>query len=81
MPSIAKPVITHPSLQRNQLGLTIRDYEGTMSTLWIPVFTSLPTAASSSEAPAARTSLPPPVTAGRRRVRPTTFSRSLPASF
>ena len=33
MPSIAKPVVTHPSLQRNQLGLTIRDYEGTMSTL------------------------------------------------
>ena len=33
MPSIAKPVATHPSLQRNELGLTIRDYEGTMSTL------------------------------------------------
>src|SRR3954452_23372685 len=33
MPSIAKPVITHPSLQRNELGLTIRDYEGSMSTL------------------------------------------------
>jgi 2-oxoglutarate ferredoxin oxidoreductase subunit beta len=33
MPSIAKPVITHPSLQRNRLGLTIRDYEGAMSTL------------------------------------------------
>src|SRR5271157_87313 len=33
MPSIAKPVITHPSLQRNQLGLTVRDYEGSMSTL------------------------------------------------
>ena len=33
MPSIAKPVVTHPSLQRNKLGLTIRDYEGTMSTL------------------------------------------------
>jgi 2-oxoglutarate ferredoxin oxidoreductase subunit beta len=33
MPSIAKPVITHPSLQRNSLGLTIRDYEGAMSTL------------------------------------------------
>jgi 2-oxoglutarate ferredoxin oxidoreductase subunit beta len=33
MPSIAKPVVTHPSLQRNELGLTIRDYEGTMSTL------------------------------------------------
>lgn len=33
MPSIAKPIATHPSLQRNQLGLTIRDYEGAMSTL------------------------------------------------
>jgi 2-oxoglutarate ferredoxin oxidoreductase subunit beta len=33
MPSIAKPVATHPSLHRNELGLTIRDYEGTMSTL------------------------------------------------
>ena len=33
MPSIAKPAITHPSLQKNSLGLTIRDYEGTMSTL------------------------------------------------
>jgi 2-oxoglutarate/2-oxoacid ferredoxin oxidoreductase subunit beta len=33
MPSIAKPVVTHPHLRRNQLGLTIRDYEGTMSTL------------------------------------------------
>src|SRR5450432_3500068 len=33
MPSIAKPIATHPSLRRNQLGLTIRDYEGTMSTL------------------------------------------------
>jgi 2-oxoglutarate ferredoxin oxidoreductase subunit beta len=33
MPSITKPVATHPSLQRNELGLTIRDYEGTMSTL------------------------------------------------
>jgi 2-oxoglutarate/2-oxoacid ferredoxin oxidoreductase subunit beta len=33
MPSIVKPVATHPSLQRNGLGLTIRDYEGTMSTL------------------------------------------------
>lgn len=33
MPSIAKPVATHPSLQRNKLGLTIRDYEGSMSTL------------------------------------------------
>jgi 2-oxoglutarate ferredoxin oxidoreductase subunit beta len=33
MPSIAKPMVTHPHLQRNELGLTIRDYEGTMSTL------------------------------------------------
>ena len=33
MPSITKPVAAHPSLQRNQLGLTIRDYEGSMSTL------------------------------------------------
>ena len=33
MPSIAKPIATHPSLQRNELGLTIRDYEGSMSTL------------------------------------------------
>jgi 2-oxoglutarate ferredoxin oxidoreductase subunit beta len=33
VPSITKPVVTHPSLQRNSLGLTIRDYEGAMSTL------------------------------------------------
>ena len=33
MPSIAKPIATHPSLQKNELGLTIRDYEGSMSTL------------------------------------------------
>lgn len=33
MPSIVKPVASHPSLQRNALGLTIRDYEGSMSTL------------------------------------------------
>src|SRR5271156_1220618 len=33
MPSIAKPVAVHPSLHKNALGLTIRDYEGTMSTL------------------------------------------------
>src|ERR1700684_3240914 len=33
MPSIAKPVAAHPSLHRNALGLTIRDYEGAMSTL------------------------------------------------
>jgi 2-oxoglutarate ferredoxin oxidoreductase subunit beta len=33
MPSITKPIVTHPSIQRNSLGLTIRDYEGSMSTL------------------------------------------------
>src|SRR5438270_2964030 len=33
MPSIVKPVAVHPSLKRNELGLTIRDYEGSMSTL------------------------------------------------
>jgi 2-oxoglutarate/2-oxoacid ferredoxin oxidoreductase subunit beta len=33
VPSIAKPVAVHPSLHRNELGLTIRDYEGSMSTL------------------------------------------------
>jgi len=33
MPSIVKPSATHPTLQRNALDLTIRDYEGTMSTL------------------------------------------------
>src|SRR5664279_2184753 len=33
MPSINKPVATHPSLARNEVGLTIRDYEGSMSTL------------------------------------------------
>ena len=33
MPSIAKPVARHPSLEHNDLGLTIRDYEGSMSTL------------------------------------------------
>ncbi len=33
MPSIVKPVAQHPSLQRNELGLTVRDYEGSMSTL------------------------------------------------
>src|SRR3984957_12639539 len=33
MPSIAKPVAAHPSLYKNALGLTVRDYEGTMSTL------------------------------------------------
>ena len=33
MPSIVKPIITHPGLERNALGLSIRDYEGGMSTL------------------------------------------------
>jgi 2-oxoglutarate ferredoxin oxidoreductase subunit beta len=33
MPSIIKPVARHPALQQNELGLTVRDYEGSMSTL------------------------------------------------
>ena len=33
MPSIPKPTAVHPSLKRNDLGLTVRDYEGSMSTL------------------------------------------------
>src|SRR5213592_1554716 len=33
MPSIQKPLVVHPSLPKNNLGLTIRDYEGAMSTL------------------------------------------------
>src|SRR5512141_1902699 len=33
MPSIQKPTVGHPSLGKNDLGLTIRDYEGAMSTL------------------------------------------------
>jgi 2-oxoglutarate ferredoxin oxidoreductase subunit beta len=33
MSYIKKPVARHPSLQPNKLGLTIRDYEGSMSTL------------------------------------------------
>ncbi len=33
MSSIPKPIAVHPSVQRNSLGLTMRDYEGTMSTL------------------------------------------------
>jgi 2-oxoglutarate ferredoxin oxidoreductase subunit beta len=33
MPSITKPIAAHPSLQKNGLGLTVRDYEGSMSTL------------------------------------------------
>ena len=33
MTYIAKPKISHPSLPRNELGLTTRDYEGAVSTL------------------------------------------------
>ena len=33
MTSIAKPPVKHPSLKQNALGLTVRDYEGAMSTL------------------------------------------------
>jgi len=33
LPSITKPIAAHPSLKRNELGLTVRDYEGSMSTL------------------------------------------------
>jgi 2-oxoglutarate ferredoxin oxidoreductase subunit beta len=33
MSYIRKPAVRHPSLQPNKLGLTIRDYEGSMSTL------------------------------------------------
>ena len=33
MTSILKPPVTHPSLPKNALGLTRRDYEGAMSTL------------------------------------------------
>jgi len=33
MTSIAKPKIVHEGLKRNALGLTVRDYEGSMSTL------------------------------------------------
>src|SRR4026207_1900216 len=33
MTSITKPPVRHPSLPKNELGLTRRDYEGAMSTL------------------------------------------------
>jgi 2-oxoglutarate ferredoxin oxidoreductase subunit beta len=33
VPSITKPAAKHPGLQPNELGLTVRDYEGSMSTL------------------------------------------------
>ncbi len=33
MSYIAKPKVTHPKIARNELGLTVRDYEGVVSTL------------------------------------------------
>jgi 2-oxoglutarate ferredoxin oxidoreductase subunit beta len=33
MPSITKPSVVHPSARTNSVGLTLRDYEGSMSTL------------------------------------------------
>ena len=33
MSYIAKPNVSHPKAPRNELGLTMRDYEGTVSTL------------------------------------------------
>ncbi|HEX4456869.1 MAG TPA: 2-oxoacid:ferredoxin oxidoreductase subunit beta, partial [Polyangia bacterium] len=33
MTYIAKPKVYHPSMQKNAIGLTRRDYEGAMSTL------------------------------------------------
>ena len=33
MASIKKPAVQHPSARPNKLGLTVRDYEGSMSTL------------------------------------------------
>ena len=33
MTYIAKPKVHHPALQRNAVGLTRRDYEGTITTL------------------------------------------------
>ncbi|HSD68679.1 MAG TPA: 2-oxoacid:ferredoxin oxidoreductase subunit beta [Woeseiaceae bacterium] len=33
MSYIAKPKVTHPKIPRNKLGLTVRDYEGAVSTL------------------------------------------------
>ena len=33
MSYIAKPKVTHPKLPKNKLGLTAREYEGTVSTL------------------------------------------------
>ena len=33
MTFIAKPLVHHPSLQKNEIGLTRRDYEGSITTL------------------------------------------------
>ncbi|MGY8796879.1 MAG: 2-oxoacid:ferredoxin oxidoreductase subunit beta, partial [Woeseiales bacterium] len=33
MSYISKPKVSHPKMPRNKLGLTARDYEGTVSTL------------------------------------------------
>ena len=33
MSYIAKPKVTHPNMPRNELGMTVRDYEGAISTL------------------------------------------------
>ena len=33
MSYLAKPSVRHPGLEKNELGLTVRDYEGTLSTL------------------------------------------------
>jgi 2-oxoglutarate ferredoxin oxidoreductase subunit beta len=33
MSSIAKPPVRHPGLRKNEIGFTVRDYEGAMSTL------------------------------------------------
>src|SRR5687767_8937069 len=33
MTYIPKPAVVHPGLQRNEIGLTRRDYEGSMTTL------------------------------------------------
>ena len=33
MSYIQKPSVIHPTLRRNKVGLTVRDYEGSMSTL------------------------------------------------
>ena len=44
MTFISKPKVTHPGLPKNTLGLTARDYEGTVSTLcgewWNPPWES-----------------------------------------